>query len=116
MRAVLVLVALAGCATRSPEQIYAQAMNSPEWELCYYVVSGRSPAAPVNQAIHHRQIDCNRHMPMVQARMQQDAANRQAQMQSGAALLRAAQPQARPSSTTNCRSVMTGNVVNTVCD
>jgi hypothetical protein len=123
MRALLfpVAAALAGCGI-SPIRANDMAQASPEWELCYVAVSGRGQAT-IRQAVYaeidRRKVDCNQHMPMVLARMQQDginAANANAQAQLGLQMMNAARPRPIPSTTTNCRSVVNGNVVNTVCN
>lgn len=89
-------------------------MSAPEWEVCYVAVSGNGPRAAANQAIQARGINCNQHMPMVQARMARDAGNAAL----GASLLRAGQPQPvpMPAHPVNCRTVWVGGGYNTICD
>lgn len=115
---------LCGCATpMQPGQAQAIAQASQEWELCYVAITGRG--SPVlRQAVHddmrRRGTDCNHHMPMVQARIQQDsinAANANARTQLGLDMMRAARPQAQPMpAPTTCRSMNMGTYVRTVCD
>lgn len=115
-------VALAGCGI-SPIRANDMAQASPEWELCYVAVSGRGQAT-IRQAVYaeidRRKVDCNQHMPMVLARMQQDginAANANAQIQQGLDMMRAARPRPSPMPLpTTCRSVNMGSYVRTVCD
>lgn len=120
----LVAAVLCGCATpMQPGQARAIAQNSPEWELCYVAISGRGTPVlrqAVNEDMQRRNTDCNQHMQMVLARMQQDginAANANAQAQMGLQMMRAARPQPQPMPfPTTCRSVNMGTYVRTVCD
>lgn len=126
MRALLFPVAVAalvGCAKpMSHFQANDLAQASPEWELCYVAVSGKGQPVLRNAVyaeIDRRRIDCNQHMSMVLARMQQDgvnAANANARAQTGLQMMNAARPRPISNPTTNCRSVVNGNVVNTVCN
>lgn len=105
-------IALTGCA--SPQQQYAAAMNAPAWQVCYVAISGNGPRQAAYQALSDRRIDCNQHAAIVQARMQQDQAN----VAAGAAMLRAARPQAAPvpaTTTTTCRTVWNGSAYVTQC-
>lgn len=105
-------VVVTGCA--SPQQRLDAAMSAPEWEVCYVAISGNGPRQAANQAIQARGINCSQHMPMIQARMAQDANNAAL----GASLIRAGQPRPAPAPVypVNCRTVWVGGGYNTVCD
>jgi hypothetical protein len=121
---VSIALGLTGCAMPiSHLRANDMAQASPEWELCYVAVSGRGQQSIRNAVyaeIDRRKVDCSQHMPMVLARMQQDginAANANAQAQMGLQMMNAARPKPMPlPQQTNCRSVVNGNVVNTVCN
>ena len=114
---------LGGCAM-SPQRANDLVQAAPEWEVCYVAVSGKGQQVmrqAVYAEIERRRIDCNQHMPMVLARMQQDginAANANAQAQLGLQMMNAARP--RPAAPMSpqvvCRSVNMGTYVRTVCD
>lgn len=133
MRGIIMAAAaaamLAGCAKPlSYPQAVEIAQASPEWELCYVAVAGNSNTpqrqtlrSAVYAEIERRRIDCNQHMPMVLARMQQDginAANANAQAQLGLQMMNAARPRPAAPMTPQvvCRSVNMGTYVRTVCD
>lgn len=112
---------LVGCAApMSIDHARAIAANSPEWELCYVAISGRGQQTlrqAVYESMQARRTDCNKHAPIVQAKLAQDAQNSAAQAAIGLQLMRAGQ--AKPAGQTApvyCRSVPVGGGVNTVCD
>ena len=73
MRIAMVLVAasLTGCGTMF-ESIPEKLSRSQDWELCYSAVAGEyaHERELAGGMVRSRRIDCNQHMPMVQARMQ----------------------------------------------
>jgi hypothetical protein len=116
---------LSGCAAPlTPARATEIVQNSPEWELCYVAIRGGGNQvlrSAVYEDIARRRIDCNQHMPMVMARMQQDGidrANANAQAQLGLQLMNAgrARPATPMSPQVVCRSVNMGTYVRTVCD
>lgn len=120
--AAFALIMLGGCASSpSPQQAMQMAGNTPDVELCYIVVSGRGSQV-VRQAAYaeltRRRSDCNQHLPMLQARMQAEAARDQAQTNAGLMLLQMSRPAAVTTipPTRYCRSVNRGTYVETVCD
>lgn len=98
------------------------ALQSQDWELCYVSIVGRPEyRQAANQVIGERQLDCNQHMAMVQARMAADqnaAARSQAQTALGLQMMQAAQPKPAPPMNlpVNCRSYWRGTYWQTVCD
>lgn len=116
-----VTAVLTGCAA-SPERLRVSALGAPDWELCYVSLVGRADyRAAANQVIGERQLDCSRHMAMVNARLNADqaaAARSQAATANALQLLNAAQP--RPPAPTNlpvnCNSYWRGTYWQTVCE
>lgn len=122
MRVLIAAVAacLSACAVYSPAEALSIARNSPDWELCYVAVSGRGQQSirqAVYQVMNERRTDCNQHTGLVQAKMQQDAANSAASTAAGLMLLQAGRPQPAPMSTgANCRTFNRGTYLQTICD
>lgn len=121
--ALAAVVALAACAApMSPQEAYAIASRSADWELCYVAISGRGSAelrGAVNSVMQSRRVNCNDHAAIVSAKMRQDAANSAAQTQLGLQLMQAGQARPiapQPAMSANCRSYNRGTYVQTVCD
>lgn len=117
---------LAGCTTLTPERAQQMAQQTPDWELCYVMLSSKFPPVArqaVTNEVGRRRVDCNQHLQLVMLKMNQDSAD-EAQRARNAALglqmLQAAQP--RPAAPlpmptqTRCRSMVVGNTLQTVCD
>lgn len=118
--ALIVLLALAGCASLTPERAAQLAANSPDHELCYVLASnkyGQTIKSAAYRELSSRRASCNDHATYVNAMIQQDIAANQQSNQAAWALLGAAQPKPSPAPTTRtCRSVVYGNQIQTVCD
>lgn len=120
-------IALVGCSTLTPERARVMAQATPDWELCYVMLSSKFPRVAreaVTDEATRRRVDCNQHLQMVMLKMQDDqarSAQSPADIANGLRLIEAsrAKPAPMPAPAwqqTKCRSVWVGNVLQTVCD
>jgi hypothetical protein len=80
----LAVLALAACATTTPEQWQAKAESAEPWELCYRQINGGYSATygqAVSEQIRRRGVDCREHMAMVQAKLAADGVSQQQSLQ-----------------------------------
>lgn len=115
MRTLIVVLAgaaLAGCATQITHQ-QMQAMGT--FQLCEALILGRvSPPDHFLNEVSRRGDNCNRYMPMIQARQQQRQAESDALFRASQQLLQQSQ-QPMPNRIVNCSSNRIGNTVQTQC-
>lgn len=115
--ALTALAALAGC--QSVEQLRAVAPQQPDIAICRAMVVGNANLRQVAwEEQQRRGLDCNPHLPMIQAQQQNDAARAAIGLQ----MMQANRPQPvymqplpTPAQPVYCNSQQIGNQIHTNC-